>query len=279
MSNDKQIPRYSVLLPVYRGDKADWLKIAVDSMLAQTLPPGEIVIAVDGPIDDELDMVIAHYKTSDKDLFTIYKYERNEGLGKLLYKTLPLCRNEYIARMDADDYSLPRRMEKQFAAITKNTDINVVGTNVDEFNGDISNVVAHVVLPETPEEVYSFAKKRCPVRHPTLLYKKSEVIAAGNYTPTQINVQDYDLVVKLLLHGYKIYNIQEPLVKMRVLNNFYKRRGGVRYLKLVHEAKKRFYKTGFLSWSQYIVSFYGQAMVILMPGKLREFIYMKLLRS
>jgi len=269
---------YSVLLPVYKGDRAEWLKIAVDSMLAQTLPPEEIFIAVDGAVGADLSATLNEYEASNPRLFTVKRYAENEGLGKLLNKTLPLCRNEWVVRMDADDYSLPERIEKQFTVLKENPDISVVGCNVDEFYGDVEGIVARVILPETPEEVYSFAKRRCPIRHPALLYKKSDVLASGNYT-VQDYVQDYDLVVKLLLRGYKFFNIQEPLVRMRVSKNFYKRRGGLRYLKCIHKAKKHFYKSGFLSLGEYIISFYGHAVVIMMPGWLRELVYKYLLRK
>jgi len=273
---------YSVLLPIYRNDNPDFLKVAIDSILNQSFQADEILIAVDGYINDDLKKVIENYKKSNEDLFTVCYYLENEGLGKLLNKTLLLCRNEYIARMDADDFSLPNRIEKQFKLLESRNDINIVGTNVDEFFNEFNNVVAKVVLPEEPKDIYNFAKRRCPIRHSSLLFKKSDVLSVGNYSTEpyiQNYMQDYDLIVKLLIKGFNIYNIQEPLVKMRVNPDFYNRRGGINYLKCVHKAKIKFLKLGFYSLSDFIISFFGQAIVILMPGSIRTFVYNKFLRS
>jgi glycosyltransferase involved in cell wall biosynthesis len=273
---------YSVLLPVYKGDSPDFLKIAVDSMLHQTIPPEEIVIAVDGPITPDLESVIHEYETRYGGLFSVYRYKINEGLGKLLNKTLPLCRNEYIARMDADDYSMPERIEKQFAILDKHTDIDVVGCNVDEFDGEIKNTVAHVILPENPNDIYQFAKTRCPIRHPTLLFKKTDVLKAGNYSVqayVQDSTQDYDLIVKLLQTGSKVFNIQQPLVYMRISKEFYNRRSGLRYLRSVYITKRNFLKSGFMSFKEFLLSFGSHSIVMIMPVWLRKFIYNKLLRG
>ena len=187
--------KYSVLLPVYHGDYPEYLKTAIDSMTAQTLKPEEILIAVDGPISDELKDVIESYRLSDEALFTVIYYPDNRGLGTLLRDALPMCRNEFVARMDADDYSVPTRIEKQAEVFAKYPGLSAVGCNVDEFTEDISRPVAHVVLPETPEECLKFARRRCPMRHPALLYKKSDVIAAGSYSGKYHLLEDYDLII------------------------------------------------------------------------------------
>jgi glycosyltransferase involved in cell wall biosynthesis len=269
---------YSVLIPLYRGDSAEALKIAVESMIKQTIKPDEIVIAVDGPIGPELDSIISEYERKNDKLFSVYRFSVNEGLGKLLNKALPLCRNEYIARMDADDYSCPERMEKQFAVLKTHPEIDIVGCNVDEFSGNTDNIVAHVVLPETPEAVRKFAKRRCPIRHPTLLYRKSDVLKAGNYS-VQDHGQDYELIVRLLQHGFNVYNIQHSLVSMRISKDFYRRRGGLRYLMGIYTMKKNFLKIGFMSFKDFIISFGGHALVIFMPAWLRGMVYNQFLRK
>jgi glycosyltransferase involved in cell wall biosynthesis len=269
---------YSVLIPVYKGDLPEQLKFAVESMMKQTVKPEEIVIAIDGPIGTELKTAIAEFKCQNEKLFSIYRFDVNEGLGKLLNKALPLCRNEYIARMDADDYSHPERIEKQFEILKAHPEIDVVGCNVDEFFGSIDNVVARVILPETSDAIYAFAKKRCPIRHCALLYRKSDVIKAGNYS-VQDYVQDYDLIVRLLQNGFNVYNIQKPLVLVRINKDFYRRRGGLRYLRCIYTAKKNFLESGFMSFKEFIVSFSAHALVVLMPTCLRTIVYNRFLRG
>jgi len=269
--------KYSVLLPVYIKDNPEWLKIAIDSMLNQTLPPDEIVIAVDGQIGEELETVISEYEKS-QDLFSVYRYKKNEGLGLLLRKTVPLCRNEYIARMDADDYSLPERVEKQFEVLNSNSNINVVGCNVDEFEENIDKISMHVVLPEKPKQIADFAKKRCPIRHPTLLFSKADVIKIGNYSDLK-NAQDYELAVRMIQNGLNIYNIQQPLVLMRFNEDFYKRRGGVKYLRTIYRLKSGFLKSEYITFLDFLVSFGGHAIVTLCPVWVRAFFYKKFLRG
>jgi glycosyltransferase involved in cell wall biosynthesis len=270
-------PKYSVLLPVYYKDVPEFLKISINSMLSQTLPPDEIVIAIDGTINNDLSEIIMKYKEQYPSLFSIYSYEVSEGLGSLLMRTLPLCRNEYVVRMDADDYSFPNRIEKQFAILKEHPDIDIVGSNVDEFEVDFHKPIAHVILPEMPDANNEFAKKRCPMRHPTLLYKKQDVINTGNYK-TMFSLEDYDLIVRMQIAGLKLYNIQEPLVLMRVSNDFYKRRGGINYLKCVINLKTRFFKMGFMSLTDYIISCFGQAIIVLLPTWFRKQFYLKILR-
>ena len=165
---------YSVLMPLYKNDNPEWLKLAVDSMLGQTIPPDEFVIVVDGSLPDVLRNIVAGYEEENKGLFNVHYFEQNRGLGVTLADGVKLCRNELIARMDADDYSVPERCEKQLKVFDICPDCDVIGSNVDEFIGDISNVVARVRLPQTNNEMKDFAKRRCPVRHPTLMYKKSK---------------------------------------------------------------------------------------------------------
>lgn len=277
--NDKvQDYSYSVLLPVYYKDSPLFLQAAIDSMLKQTIPPEEIVIAVDGAIGQALWSTINNYKHNNEQLFSIFSYEKNEGLGSLLRKTLPLCRNEYIARMDADDYSAPDRIQKQIAVLREYTDVDMVGCNVNEFEDSIELPVAQVILPEKPEENLKYAKRRCPMRHPTLFYKKSDVLKVGNYAP-MFSLEDYELVVRMLHSGVRLYNVQEPLVCMRISKDFYRRRGGMHYLKCMIKMKVGFVEMGFMSVVDFIISCGGQAVVILMPGWFREWFYMKFLRK
>lgn len=278
----KQEFSYSVLLPVYYKDSPEYLVIALDSMLAQTLLPEEIVIAADGAINSGLREVIDDYAMRYGRLFTVKFYPEHRGIWAVLHDTLPLCRNEYIARMDADDYSVPSRIEKQAEIFARYPGLSMVGSNVDEFEGTVTNVISHVILPETPEEAIKFARRRCPVRHSSLLYKKSDIIAAGNYRNI-FRLEDYDLAVRVLREipkrGGGIYNIQEALVYMRVSEDFYRRRGGLRFMLSVLKLKTGFLKSGFISLSDYIIATAGQVVVTLMPSFVREWFYKKFLRG
>ena len=269
---------YSVLLPVYGKDSPAYLRIAIDSMLAQTLPPEEILIAVDGPIGNDLMSVIDQYRTAQPEVFSLCQSPERAGLGALLRKAVPLCRNAYIARMDADDYSSPERLAKQFAVLDQRSDVDIVGCNVDEFTDGVTSPVSHVVLPESPEDAAQFAKRRCPMRHPALLYRKDDVLTAGNYAPLY-TFEDYDLIVRMLHRGLRLYNIQEPLVSMRISPDFYMRRGGPRFVFCMIRTKWNFLAMGFSSPLDFLVSCLGQIFVGLMPGSFRAWFYRTFLRK
>lgn len=269
---------YSVLMPLYMKDDPEWFCVSIDSMLKQTVLPDEIFIVCDGSLSQELDSKLKSYCQEYPGLFTIHRIKSNVGLGKALCEAVPLCRNELIARMDADDYSVPERCEKQLKIYEEHPELDVVGSNVEEFIDNTDNVVSSVVLPEYHEEIVAFAKRRCPIRHPALMYKKSAVIKAGNYRNYR-HAQDYNLIVHMIMSGAKLYNIQENLIYMRVSPDFYKRRGGISQAKLVLKLKKEFYHCGFYSLKDYIISGYGNVFVAILPNKVREAFYKRVLRK
>ncbi len=276
-TNISEKDKYSILMPVYKKDNPEWLKISIDSMLVQTVRAAEFVIVKDGPLTLELETILSDYTNQYPGLFKTVGFEKNVGLGKALAYGVEQCSNEFIARMDADDYAVPERCEKQLVKFMEEDFLDIIGSNVEEFTGDISNTVSCVVLPETNEEAVKFAKKRCPVRHPALMYKRSRVLKAGNYRDYR-HAQDYNLMVHMILNGCRIYNIQEVLTRMRVNADFYKRRGGLEQLKLVLRLKKEFLDYGFYSPGDFVVSAFGNALVCLMPNYLRGMFYKKLLR-
>lgn len=200
------------------------------------------------------------------------------GLGPALAIGIEKCKNEWIARMDSDDYSCPDRIEKEFEIINKNINLGLVGTNVKEFEENIDNVICEVILPQKNEDIYKFSKTRCPFRHPSLLYKKSEVLKAGNYREFYL-CEDYDLYVRMLRSGCECYNIQEPLVYMRIGKDFYKRRGGIKYMNTIIKFKNEQLRIGYFSLGDYLKSTIPHIIVCLMPNFLRDYVYRNFLRK
>jgi glycosyltransferase involved in cell wall biosynthesis len=270
--------KYSVLLPVYIKDNPEWLREAIDSMLGQTLPPGEFVVVKDGAITDELNLVLKEYKEKYPGLFNIIGFDENKGVGLASKFGVENCTFDYIARMDADDIAVPERIEKQHKLFINNRNLGAAGCFVDEFIGSPDNIISHVVLPVEHKNIVRYAKRRCPIRHSSLLFNKDALINSGNYSDIRIG-EDYDVAVKLIMHGYEVYNIPEVLVYMRVNADFYKRRGGIKFLKHIYKLKKNFRRTGFYSRRDFLRSFVPHAVVCLMPNSLRDFIYRKFLRG
>src|SRR5690606_16896166 len=120
---------------------------------------------------------------------------------------------DYIARMDADDISILQRFEKQVTYFENNS-VDAVGSVIVEFKDDpyTSNILRQ--LPETHDEIVKFSRKRNPIGHSSIMFKKEAVLAAGNYHDFYL-VEDYDLWVRMIQAGAKFYNFQTPITYMR----------------------------------------------------------------
>ena len=254
---------FSVLLSVYDKEKPEFLKIALDSIWdKQTLRPTEIVIVKDGVLTHELDEVIRQFELTAP--VKICQLSQNEGLGFALAKGLIICSNDLVARMDSDDISCPRRFEKQIAHMTENPDLDILGTNIAEFHNQDNKICSYRRLPSQFSEIQKFAKKRNPLNHMTVLFKKSAVINAGNYLPF-FGYEDYYLWIRLLGKGLKIENIPEDLVFARVGNNMFARRHGISFFKQELRLQKELYKMGFLNFWEYCRNLFLRAIPRLFP--------------
>lgn len=271
------LPEYSVLMSVYAKEKPEWLYLAVQSVLEQTVPPSEFVIVEDGPLTDGLYEVIGHFEQLHPHLFRIVHIPENRGLGHALCEGMGECTMPIVARMDSDDISRPERMEIQLS-LMKEKSLDMVGSQVVEFIGSPDDPVAFTDLPEGHDAIVSYSKRRCPFRHPAMIFKRSKMIDAGSYSSEFLYFEDWDLFNRMLAIGCRAENVHEPLVAMRVSPDFYARRGGMVYLGHVWRFKRAQVVRGWFSVVDFVISFLPQAVVCLMPNALRSAIYTKLLR-
>ncbi len=270
--------KYTVLMSVYIKVKPEELKIAVDSMLAQTLPPSEFVIVRDGPLTDELNSLIDGYWNKYPSLFKTIQLEENVGAGTAYAKGTENCTYDYIAIMDCDDYSVPERCEREADFFISHPETDIVGSSVYEFEEKISNIISFRKMPETHSECVKFAHSRCPCAQPSTMIKKSALLKAGGFRKKML-AEDYDLHVRMIMAGCTLHNLTEPLVFVRVSPDFYKRRGGIAYLKRAIAFKRSFFECGFYSRLDLIRGIAVHAAVCIMPNFLRTFIYKRLLRT
>jgi glycosyltransferase involved in cell wall biosynthesis len=272
------LPDYSVLMSVYHGDKAAWLAEALDSMLAQTCQPKEFILMEDGPLPMEIERTLYAYEKKMGETLRRVPLPENVGLGAALNRGVLECRCEYIARMDSDDIAAPTRCEKILRGMMANPQLSLLGCGVDEFVGSKEKIVAHVRLPHTPEEAKRFAKTRIPIRHSSVMFKKTDVIRAGNYSSLR-RAQDYDLIVRMLMMDFQISNIPDVLLYMRVDDDFYKRRGGLEQAKALAAQRRRFYNYGFYRLGEYWLYASINIFVCTLPNGLRKWIYKNILRK
>lgn len=269
---------FSVLISVYKKEKAEYLKRALQSVINQTLKPTEIVIVKDGPLTKELDDCIENFQRQHPKLFKIITFKKNRGLGLALRDGVKACKYEYIARMDSDDISKPDRFEKQFNYLQKHPETALLGTWITEFNKDENKSDTVTKLPCIHQAIIKFAKRRNPFRHVTVVLKKSAVIQSGNYRDF-LWFEDYDLFVRILQKGYITANIPECLVNVRADKNMFARRGGCQYLKQDYRFQKLLLKTKFIGKTNFIINITIRSIIRLIPNKLRSYVYKKILRD
>lgn len=269
--------KYSVLMSVYAKDTSAYVDAAVKSMLNQTVPPEEYVIVVDGPVTDELKNVITKYE-ADRELFTVIWLETNGGLGNALNIGLSHCRNELVARMDADDISLPKRCEQELELFQKNEKLVLCGTHIDEFYDVPENVHTVRKVPTDYETIRKFMRRRQPFNHPTVMFKKSEVIRCGGYGHLK-RKQDFDLFSRMLNKGCYALNIDESLLKFRADKDSYRRRKSWDYVKSTIYVGKLNFKRGYCSIIDLAYIVCGQIALYVMPLKLMTYVSDKMLRE
>jgi glycosyltransferase involved in cell wall biosynthesis len=235
---------FSVLLSIYQKEKPDFLVESLDSIFNQTLKPNEVILVKDGPLTNELDRIINRYTDRYKEL-KIISLSENKGLSTALNEGLKHCTYNLVARMDTDDIAKPNRFEKQIRFLEENLNIDVIGTDIDEFEDNILNLKCRKIMPKTEKDFYSFAKNRNPINHPTVVFKKDAVLSVGGYK-NYIMFEDYYLWVTMLVKGYKFYNLDESLLYFRFSKNTYCRRTGWKYAMAGFELEREFFRIGFL---------------------------------
>ena len=203
----------TVLMSVYRNTTAAELKHALDSVEAQTRPPERVLVVKDGPVGGDVDKLLASVDT--------VTLPENRGLGIALREGLAAVDTEFIARLDSDDAAYPQRLEKQLAFMAAHPEISVLGTAMQEFDGDTLGSVRR--LPETHDAIARYATINSPMNHPSVLMRTADVRAVGGYQPMH-NMEDYDLWARLIAGGKKLHNLPEPLTYFRVNDAQMKRR-------------------------------------------------------
>lgn len=260
--------KYSVLMSLYKKEKPEYLRLAIDSMINQTVPPDEIVIVEDGPLTDELYAVLDEYPMLHR-----VKNETNLGLGISLQKGLLATKNDVVARMDTDDIAGISRCEKQLEFLNSNPDISVVGGQIEEFIGSPDHIVAKRIVPLKDIELKDFNKKRCPFNHMTVMFKKKDITEAGSYQDWFWN-EDYYLWNRLALVGKKFANLPDVLVLVRTGEDMYQRRGGIKYFQSEAKLQKFMLDNNIINKPRYLINISERLVLqVLMPNKLRGWIF------
>ncbi len=270
--------KYSVLMSIYHKEKTEFFITSIESMLEQTVKPDEIVIVKDGPLTQELDQVIDKYKNQEPEMFTIVVLEKNLGLGLALNEGLKRCRNELVARMDTDDISVKNRCELQIEEFNKNPKLCIVGAWTNEFYDEPENIVTSRIVPEKHKDIMKFSKRRSPFNHPTVMYKKSAVLACGGYHDV-LRKEDIDLFVRMLHNDCLSMNIPSPLLLFRSNGDNFKRRKAWVNCKSYISVIYTFWRAGYSNVFDMLYVIVSQILMFISPIWLLKIISNRFLRK
>lgn len=214
----------AVILAVYKNDKLEFVKEALESIYNQTYKNLHIYIQEDGIVNKELDNYLEN-ELKENRIYSLKKREINKGFPYTLNELIERTKNyKYIVRMDADDISRENRIKKQINILKTNKKIDICGSWIEEFGLNSKQIIKY---PEKNKDILRNFAIRTPVAHVTVVFRSDVFKKVSKYNIKYLN-EDQELWIRCFEKNLKFYNIQEPLVNVRINKNFYSRRRNIK---------------------------------------------------
>lgn len=211
--------KFSCLISCYKKDNAVFLAEALRSIENQEAKPDEVVIVEDGELSPSL------YSVLDKFDNVLpakrIRIEENKGLGNALNRGLLACSFDIVMRMDTDDICHPARFRKQLDFLVRNRDISIVGTWAKDIDNE-GKIIGARTYPSEHANLYKIIWS-CPFAHPTVAFRRADILKVGSYRTDIKRRQDYDLWMRAAAGGLKFANIPEFLLYYRFTDDYYKK--------------------------------------------------------
>ena len=266
-------------MSVYKKENPFFLEQALQSIIdKQSIKPNEIVIVKDGNLTKQLDNVLNKYFLKYPSIFKVHGYSENKGLGYALNYGLKKSSNEIIFRMDSDDISNPLRFEKQIKVFKENkNNLAIIGSNIEEFNTTPNDLNRLRNVPSSSVEINNKKFFRNPFNHMTVAFLKSSILKCGGYKPMP-GYEDYYLWMRVLKE-FNGFNLSENLVYARVGNGMIARRQGFIFFVNEFKFQATLLSENLITNSAFIKNIFFRAFPRLLPKKLLELMYIKILRN
>lgn len=218
----------TVLMPVWRGDRADRFEAAVASATTdQTLAPAELVLSIDGPLTPELDEVVAAIEAGEHGPARVLRADAHQGLALTLQRGLEATATALVARADADDLCRPERLALQVRAMREGG-LDLLSGTLQEFSDTVPAGTGPLrTRPLAHAEILAYLPRHSPFQHPAVMMRRETALAVGGYLELD-HLEDYWLWERMLLGGARSANLPEVLVDYRVDQDLFARRGGAR---------------------------------------------------
>lgn len=209
----------------------------------------------------------------------VIRFDENRGLGEALKTAVEDCSYELVARMDSDDIAVSNRFELQLCAFMSHPEVSIIGGQIEEFIRSPDDVVGKRKVPQSDVELKVYMKRRCPFNHMTVMFKKSDVLKAGNYQDWFWN-EDYYLWIRLAAEKYKFAYLPDILVYTRVGEDMYKRRGGKKYFQSEYGLQKLMLEKRMIGTTTFIGNI-GKRFIVqrMLPNRVRAWVFKKFARS
>lgn len=271
--------KFSVLMSIYYKERPQHFQECMQSIWDnQTLKPNEIILVKDGILTKKLETEIQRWSIKLSDVIKIVSIPENVGLGKALNEGLKYCSNEYVVRMDSDDISMPDRFEKQINYLNNHPNVVVLGGQIIEFDRSILDAQVLKLVPTNTDSIKKYSLKRNPFNHMTVVYKKNIVLLLGGYQH-HLFMEDYNLWLRIIAHGYHTANLPDAIVYARVGNGMYKRRQGIEYIRSEKKLLELKLNLKLVKTYPAILVFLIRCSVRLLPPSIIYFIYNTFLRK
>lgn len=261
-------PGFSVLLPVYGEDSPKDLERAFRSVTTeQTLRPAQVVVVQDGPVPVQLGETLRELVAESTVPVELVQLPEQSGLAVALDSGLERCNYPFVARMDADDISLPERFATELPYLWSGFDI--VGSAIEEFDVESTEPGAYRPVVLEPDRLAANTAFRSPFHHPSVVFRADAVRAVGGYAELN-RMEDFWLWLRLLKTGYRGVNVPQALVKYRVSSGAYDRRGGLALLKAELSLQGKALQRGYITPAQWLRNVVVRASYRLIPTDLRR---------
>lgn len=217
-SNDKQNivintpPQVSVIMAVFNGEA--FVQDAIDSILKQSFTAFELIIINDGSTDGTAAILD---NQSDPRIRVVH--QENRGLPRSLNRGIEIARGEYIARMDADDISLPERFAHQVTYLDSHPECGLIGTQtiVREYGDSSSRIVSITAWSQEHDILLVQSLWLCPCTHSSWMFRRAALRIVGLYS-TEHRLEDLEFWLRMASH-FKVSTINEPLIIYRKMSN------------------------------------------------------------
>lgn len=205
--------KFSVLMSLYDRENPDYLRESLNSVFMQTAIPNQVVLVLDGPVNQALQSVVDRF-VGEYETLEVYPLKENKGLSAALRFGLEKCKNEIVFRMDSDDVCCLNRFEEMLSYFEIHPNLEVAGSFATIINGD-GERGRMLKVPMSERDIY---KKvwACPFIHPTVCFKKSALLRIGSYSENPGPRQDdYELWFRVVAGRLRCMNLGKPLLYYR----------------------------------------------------------------